>query len=233
MQMAMPNLARVALPQGGGSKGPNMGLRLLLADDHLVVREGLKSLLERKGYRVVGEASDGREAIELARRLGPDICILDLAMPLLNGVDAAREIERTCPGTKTLLLSMHEELPKVLSAVDAGIRGYVLKSKAADQLVEAIEEVFRGNIYLSPSLSRAVVEAYRTGADIPASPLSPREREVLQLTVEGKTTKEIASLLGISAKTVESHRSRIMDKLGIRGTAGLVRYAIRHGLIEP
>ncbi len=210
-----------------------MRLRLLLADDHVLVRQGLSSLLERRGYQVVGETSNGREAVELAQQLAPDICILDLVMPGLNGVDAAREIHRTCPRTRTLLLSMHSEDEQVFEAIDAGVRGYVLKSKAADQLVEAIEEVAKGNVYLSPSLSRAVVDALRTGANIGANPLSPREREVLQLIAEGRTTKEIAGLLGISFKTAESHRARIMEKLDIRNMAGLIRYAVRHGLVEP
>ncbi len=159
--------------------------------------------------------------------------ILDLAMPGLNGVDAAREIARAEPRTKTILLTMHKEDPYVLQALNAGISGYVLKTQAGAELVQAIREVARGSIYLSPGVSRAVVDAYKAKSEIPPDPLSPREREVLQLVAEGKTTKEVAGVLGISVKTAESHRTRIMEKLDIHETASLVRYAIRRGLIQP
>ena len=189
-------------------------------------------MLEHEGFRVVAEAADGREAVQLATTAHPDVVVLDLAMPGLNGIDAGREISRSTPRVKVVLLTVHREDPYVLEALRGGVSGYVLKTQAADDLIRAIREVMRGAIYLSPGVSRAVVEAYRTKSDLPADPLSPREREVLQLVAEGKTTKEVASLLGISFKTAESHRTRIMAKLDIHETAGLVRYAIRMGLIE-
>jgi two-component system, NarL family, response regulator NreC len=210
-----------------------MPIQVLLADDHLLVRQGLKGLLEREGFKVVAEAGDGREAIRLAGTSHPDVVILDLAMPALNGVDAAREIARAEPRTKAILLTMHKEDPYVLQALNAGISGYVLKTQAGAELVQAIREVARGAIYLSPGVSRAVVDAYKAKSELPPDPLSPREREVLQLVAEGKTTKEVAGVLGISVKTAESHRTRIMEKLDIHETASLVRYAIRRGLIQP
>jgi len=206
--------------------------RILLADDHVVVRQGLKALLEREGFDIVGEASDGREASRLARDLSPDVAILDLAMPLLNGIETGRAIARGCPSIRTIALTVHTENHYVLAALEAGFSGYVLKSQAAAQLVRAIQEVSRGAVYLSPGVSRAVVEASLRTTSRPEDPLTDREREVLQLVAEGKTTKQIASLLGVSVKTAESHRTRIMLKLKIHETAGLVRYAIRRGLIQ-
>ena len=210
-----------------------MSIRLLLADDHAVVRNGLRALLEKEGFQVSAEASDGQEAVRLAAVVHPDIAVLDISMPLLNGLDTAREILRISPRTRTILLTMHPEDHYIFEALRAGIEGYVLKTQAAEDLVRAIREVFRGMIYLSPGVSRAVVQAYLAKTDLPPDPLAPRERQVLQLVAEGKTTKEIAVLLGISVKTAESYRSRIMQKLDIHETAGLVRYAIRRGLIQP
>jgi DNA-binding NarL/FixJ family response regulator len=209
-----------------------MPIQLLLADDHLIVRAGLRAMLEHHGFRVVGEAADGREAVRLAATARPDVAILDLAMPALNGLDAAREILRGRTNTRAILLTVHREDPYVLEAVRAGISGYVLKTQAAPDLVRAIGEVMRGAVYLSPGVSRAVVDAYRAKTDLPPDPLTPREREVLQLVAEGRTSKEAASVLGVSIKTAESHRTRIMTKLDIHETAGLVRYAIRRGLIQ-
>jgi DNA-binding NarL/FixJ family response regulator len=209
-----------------------MRLQILLADDHLIVRQGLKALLEREGLDVVGEAPDGLEAVRLARDLHPDVAVLDIGMPLMNGLDAAREILRASPRTKAILLTMHAEDHYVLEALRAGVTGYVLKTKAAGDLVQAIQEVAGGAIYLSPGVSRAVVQAYRAKSDLPPDPLTPRERQVLQLIAEGKRTKEIASLLGVSVKTAESHRTRLMEKLNIHETAGLVRYALQRGLIQ-
>ncbi len=209
-----------------------MAIRVLLADDHLIVCQSLKAVLEREGFHVIGEAADGREALRLARALRPDVAVLDVSMPLLNGLDAAREIQKACPRTRTILLTMHAEDTYVLQALHMGIRGYVLKSQAVTDLVRAVQEVSRGATYLSPGVSAAVVEAYRTKKDA-RDPLTSREREVLQLVAEGKSTKEAASLLGISVKTAEYHRNSVMQKLGIHETASLVRYAIRRGLIEP
>ena len=209
-----------------------MSLRILLADDHPIVRQGLKVLLEREGFTVVGEASDGREAVRLTQECGPDIALLDLTMPMLNGIDAGRAILQTSPKTKIILLTMHAEDHHVLEALRAGFKGYVLKTKAAEELVQAIQEVSRGKLYLTPGVSEAVVQAYLAKSELPPELLSLREREVLQLIAEGKTTKEVAVVLGISAKTAESHRTRIMGKLNIHETASLVRYAIRRGLIK-
>ena len=210
-----------------------MPFRILLADDHLIFRQSLKGLLEREGFQIIGEAADGQEAVRRARDLSPDVAVLDLAMPLLNGLDAAREIVRASPRTRPILLTMHTEDPYVMEALRAGIKGYVLKTQPSTDLVQAIQEVSRGRIYLSPGISRTVVDAYLAKTELPPDPLSPREREVLQLVAEGKTTKEIARLLGVSVKTAENHRTRIMAKLDIHETAGLVRYAIRHGIIQP
>jgi DNA-binding NarL/FixJ family response regulator len=210
-----------------------MSLHILLADDHLIVRQGLKLLLERERFNVVGEACDGREAVRLAQELRPDIALLDLTMPLLNGVDAGRAILQTCPKTKVVLLTIHTEQHYVLDALRAGIKGYVLKTKAAEELIRAIQEVSLGKLYLTPGVSEVVVQAYLAKTDLPPEPLSPREREVLQLIAEGKSTKEVAVVLGISVKTAESHRTRMMEKLNVHETASLVRYAIKRGLVQP
>jgi DNA-binding NarL/FixJ family response regulator len=210
-----------------------MAGQVLIVDDHPLIRQGMRSLLEKHGFTVVGEAADGREATHLAQELEPDVAVLDLAMPLLNGLDAAREITRTSRRTKTILVTIHTADQYVLEALQAGVRGYVLKSQATAELVQAIQEVIRGGRYLSPGISEAVVQAYLAKTDLPGDPLTPREREVLQLIAEGKTTKDMAGLLGVSVKTIESHRVRLMEKLDIRQTAGLVRYAIRRGMIQP
>ncbi len=209
-----------------------MGTRILLADDHLILREGLKAILERNGLQTVGEASDGREAVRLAAKLTPDVAVLDISMPSMNGLDAAREIHAASPATKTVILTKHSEDPYVVAALKAGVRGYVLKSQAATDLIQAIQQVCRGQIYLSPGISGVVVEALRSKNDAATEPLSPRERQVLQLIGEGKSTKEVAQVLRISVKTAESHRTRLMQKLDIHELASLVRYAIRRGLIE-
>ena len=210
-----------------------MAIRVLLADDHAVVRHGLRALLEKEGYQVAAEAGDGQDAVRQAPQVHPDIAILDIHMPLLNGLDASRELRRILPGLKVILLTRHDEPQYVTEALRAGVKGYVLKSQAATDLVQAIEQVRRGAIYLSPHISRAVVEAYLSKTAPAADPLTPRERQVLQMVGEGKSTKDVARLLGISTKTAESHRARLMRKLDIHETASLVRYAIRHGLVQP
>jgi two-component system response regulator NreC len=206
--------------------------RILLADDHLVVREGLRSLLEAAGFKVVGEARDGREALKLARMLEPEVTVMDIGMPGLNGVDACRELLREVPEMRIIVLTVHSEDAYVIEALRAGARGYVLKTQAGSDLVRAIGEVSQGRIYLSPSVSSAVVQAFLAGATSPTDPLTPREREVLQLVAEGRSTKEVAGILGVSVKTAETHRTRLMTKLDIHHTAGLVHYAIRRGLIR-
>jgi DNA-binding NarL/FixJ family response regulator len=209
-------------------------LRVILADDHQIVREGLRALLDRHSdIAVVGEAANGREAIQVARETRPNVAVLDLSMPELNGLDAGREILASGTGTRIVLLTMHREDHHVTTALRAGISGYVLKSRASDLLVQAIKEVAEGHIYLSPCVSRSVVEAFLSPDKDAGDVLTSRERQILQLIAEGKTTKEIAYVLGLSVKTAESHRSRIMDKLNIHDIAGLVRYAIRLGLVQP
>jgi len=210
-----------------------MPMRVLLADDHKIVRQGIRAILEREGFEIVGEGTNGREAVDLAAQLTPEIVVLDLIMPLLNGMEAAREILQQRPGTRVVLLTMHTEEHQIVAALRAGIRGYVVKTQAAEDLVLAIREVARGEVYLSPGVSRVFVEGYLSNSAQAADPLAPRERQVLQLIAEGKTSKEIASLLDLTVKTAESYRSRIMEKLDIHDTAGLVRFAIRRGLIEP
>jgi DNA-binding NarL/FixJ family response regulator len=210
-----------------------MAIRVVLADDHELVRQGLKALLEQEGFQVVGEASNGREAVRLVPNVSPDVAILDISMPILNGLDAARELKKSSQRTRTILLTQHDEDQYVTEALRAGVRGYVLKNQAATDLVHAIQQVCRGEIYLSPSISRTVVEAFLSKTALPADPLTSRERQVLQLVGEGKSSKEIAALLGISIKTAESHRTRLMRKLDIHELASLVRYAIRRGLVQP
>lgn len=210
-----------------------MATRLLLADDHTLVRQGLKSFLERQGFQVACEASNGQEALQMAAKEQPDVAIMDISMPLLNGLGAARELKKSVRKTKVIMLTKHGEDTYVTEALRAGVSGYVLKNQVANDLVHAIQEVCRGSVYLSPGISRAVVGAYLSKADSPADSLSARERQVLQLVGEGKSAKEVAKQLGLSVKTVESHRARLMRKLDLHQTAGLVRYAIRHGLIQP
>lgn len=210
-----------------------MPCRVLLADDHQIFRQGLRRLLEAAGHEIVGEASDGREALKLARTLCPDIAVLDLSMPLLNGLDAGREMRRFAPQIKIILLTMYTDKGYVLQALRAGARGYVLKTQAAEDLILAIRQILRGETYLSPGVAASVVDAVLENANEASDPLTARERQILQLVAEGNTTKEIAKLLNVSFKTAESHRNHIMKKLDIHEVAGLVRYAIRQGLLHP
>lgn len=210
-----------------------MPIRVVLADDHVLVRQGLKSLLEREGFQVVAEASDGQEAVRYVQTLKPDIAVLDITMPILNGLDAARQMSLSSPKAKTILLTQHDEEQYLSEALDAGVKGYVLKSQVASDLIQAIRQVSRGEVYLSPGVSSAVMEAYRSKSEKPRDPLTTRERQVLQLIAEGKSTKDVASVLGISLKTAESHRTRLMQKLDIHETASLVLYAVRRGIVQP
>lgn len=208
------------------------GKRVVVADDHSLFRQGLVALLEREGFEVVGEASDGHEAIRLVRQTAPAIVLLDFSMPLLNGIEATREILKRAPDTNVMLLTMYDDEVNVLESLRAGVRAYILKNQTAMELEGAIREVLRGSIYLSPGISEAVVNACMSKEDKPIELLTDRERQVLQLIAEGHTTKSIASVLYLSVKTAESHRTRIMQRLGIHNIASLVRYAIRRGMIK-
>jgi DNA-binding NarL/FixJ family response regulator len=207
-------------------------MKILLVEDHVLVREGLKILLTQKGFQVVAEASDGHEALRLARTTPFDVAVVDIGMPGLNGIDTARELQKASPRSSCILLTRHQEEEFVAAALNAGVKGYVLKDQVVEDLVAAILRVSRGATYLSPGISRAVVDLYRSKGKVSDDPLTYRERQVLQLIGEGKSNKEIASILGLSAKTIESHRSRLMQKLDIHETANLVRYGIRHGLVQ-
>ena len=210
-----------------------MSVHILLAEDHVLVRQGLRALLEQAGMVVIGEASDGSETLCLARVHKPEVAVLDIAMPHLNGLETARRLRESVPQTKIIVLTMHQEESYVLEALQAGAVGYVLKTQAAVDVVQAIHAALQGAIYLSPRVTNAVVQAYLKGATLPPDPLTSREREIVQRIAEGQTTKEIAAHLELSVKTVESHRVNLMRKLDIHETATLVRYAIRRGLTTP
>ena len=203
-------------------------LRVLLADDHPVMRECLCARLQLDGFDVVAAVGDGYSAARMCEALRPDVALLDISMPLLNGIDAAQEIRKVSPATKTMLLTMHGDDLIVRAALRAGVTGYVLKSTAVSTLEQAIQAVCRNEVYLSPGISRAIVDAYLLNHESAGEALSLREREVLQLIAEGKTMKEIGDLLNISARTAETHRARIMTKLNIHHVAGLVRYAFQN-----
>jgi len=205
---------------------------VILADDHTMFRQSMSRFLVAHGYDVVAEVDNGHEAIKIAKNLKPDLAILDLSMPLLNGIDTARDIQKRSPDTLSILLTMYDDDVSVLEALKAGLRGYVLKSQASEDLLMALRDVRRGSIYLSPGVSNAVVKAYTCKDAQATNVLSDREKQVLQLIAEGYTTKSIASLLTVSVKTAESHRSHIMQRLQLHNVAGLVRYAIRHGMIQ-
>jgi len=209
--------------------------RILIADDHEIMRQGLRTLLEKnRGLEVVGEAANGREAVRLAAELSPTIVLMDLTMPDMNGIEATRRILKENENLRVIVLSMHADRQFVSESLKAGASGYLLKNCAYDELIRAIEAISRGQTFLSPQIAGVLVEDYRTRLGAPAiaadSPLSEREREVLQLMAEGKSTKEIAAALHISVKTIETHRQQIMRKLKMRSVADLTKYAIRHGL---
>jgi two-component system response regulator NreC len=215
-------------------------IRVLLADDHTIVREGVRLCLEAMGdIEVVAEAEDGQMAVLLANQLRPDVAVVDLTMPRLNGVEAIRQIKRDLPETEVVVLSVHDSEPYVVQALRAGAAGYVLKRNAATELAAAIRAAHDGQAYLHPSIARRVIDDYLSrihasedAASEPHERLTPREREVLQLAAEGHTTRAIAGLLCLSTKTVEHHRASLMTKLGLRGQTELVKYAIRAGLVE-
>jgi two-component system, NarL family, response regulator NreC len=208
-------------------------IRVLVVDDHEIVLRGLKTVLDREGFEIVGEASDGSQAVARAVELQPDLVVMDISMPVMTGIEAAAQIRRSLPSAKVVLLTVHTENRYILEALRSGIRGYVLKSRAASELVEAIHEILNGRVYLSPGISQTVVEAYLRQNNGDSEMLTRRELQVLQLVAEGKTTKEIAASLDVSAKTADSHRSNIMHKLNLHSVADLVRYAIRRGLVQP
>jgi len=213
-------------------------LRILIADDHAVVRKGLRTLLEsRAGWEVCAEASDGRDAVEKALRLNPDVAVLDIGMPLLNGVEATRRIHKSSPATEVLILTMHESDDLVQQVVEAGARGYILKDDADRVLLEAVDALRLHKSYFSTRVSGAVTseELSEGGGDVTKatrSRLTPREREILQLLAEGKSNKEIAALLGISVNTAEAHRANIMLKLDLHSISELVVYAVRNKIIQ-
>jgi DNA-binding NarL/FixJ family response regulator len=211
-----------------------MPVTILLADDHAVVRDGLRALIEDgNDLKVVGVAGSGREAVSEAQRLQPDIVIMDIAMPELDGVEATRRIVEKCPDTRVLMLSMYLSAEHIYRALQAGAQGYVLKESAGDEVVEAIRAVRAGKRYLSHRITETVIDDYlREGASLsPLDSLSLRERDVLQLVVEGKTNVAIAQALSLSPKTVETYRARIMKKLKVHDTVELVKFAMRHGLV--
>jgi DNA-binding NarL/FixJ family response regulator len=207
--------------------------RILLADDHAVVRQGFKMLLGAQGdMEIVGEAANGREAVELAEELKPDIVVMDVAMPELNGIEATRRLAGSAPHTRVIALSMHKDSVYVREILRAGARGYLLKDSGAEDLVRAIRAVAGGESWLSPAVSNAVLDDYRRHVTNPIDLLSSREREVLQMLAEGKTNKEIATVLNLSVYTVDAHRGRIMEKLNLHSINELVRFAVRNGLID-
>lgn len=210
-----------------------MTTRLVLADDHVMVRSGLRNLLLNEGFEVVAEGSNGQEALEMVEKFDPDVAVLDISMPLLNGIDAARQIHAACPRTKVILLTMHKQESFALEALRSGIAGYVLKTQATGDLAQAIRTVLQGDTYLSPAISGTVVTAALAKITPHLVALTARERQVLQLIAESKTNKEIAQHLDISVKSVESHRGNLMKKLDLHTIAGLVRYAINIGLVQP
>lgn len=216
-------------------------LKVLVADDHEVVRKGLRSILEEQpGWEVAGEASDGREAVDKARALRPDVSVVDVAMPGLNGLEATRQMLRHDPETKVLILTMHESDPLIREVLDAGARGYLLKSDASRDLVSAVDAIRRNKTYFTARVAQMVLDGYLdkkprtpTESDVPTSRLTPRQREIVQLLAEGKSSKEVAVALGLSVKTAETHRANIMRRLNCHSVSELVRYAIRNNIIQP
>lgn len=207
-------------------------LRILLADDHAVFRQGLATLLEQQGFVIAGEAADGLSAVRLTQTLQPNVAILDSSMPGLSGLEAAREIHKLVPGTQTILLSMPEEHLSAIEALRAGMHGYIYKTQTADELMNTVREVARGALHFSTGMNPAEVDDYASGAVQGPDPLTERERQVLVMIASGSTNRNIAQALGLSPKTVESHRNRIMHKLNVHRAADLTRYAVRRNIIR-
>ncbi|MGH7181587.1 MAG: response regulator [Nitrospiraceae bacterium] len=214
-----------------------MPIRVVLADDHVLIRAGLRALLHSlPNIEVIGEASDGHEAVDVIARHQPDVVIMDIGMPGLNGVDSTRRIVKQCPGTRVVILSMHANEEYVGRALEAGAMGYLLKGAEPAELELVLKAVMRGETYLSPSIAKHLVQDYlshRRAKTPPLPDLTARQREVLQLIAEGCSTKDIANRLKLSVKTIDTHRSELMHRLDIHDVAGLVRYAIRTGLVSP
>jgi DNA-binding NarL/FixJ family response regulator len=215
-------------------------LRVLVADDHEIVRKGLRSIVEEQpGWEVAGEASDGREAVDKVRALRPDVAVVDVSMPGLNGLEATRQMLRNDPEARVLILTMHESDPLIREVLDAGARGYLLKSDASRDLVTAVEAIRRNKTFFTARVEQIVLDGYLAKksrplptTDSPASRLTPRQREIVQLLAEGKSSKEVAVALGLSVKTAETHRANIMRRLECHSVSELVRYAIRNHIIE-
>jgi DNA-binding NarL/FixJ family response regulator len=212
-------------------------ITVLLADDHNIVREGFRKMLELEGdFEIVGEASDGRQAVALAKKLLPAVLLMDIAMPLMNGLEAARQIMKTVPATRVLILSAHNDIAYVQNAIDSGASGFLLKQTSSHDVCRAIREIAKGKTFFSPAIAKQL--EHQKSLDRSGTPktravqLTSREMEVLQLIAEGKANKQTASELGIGLKTVEKHREHLMEKLDIHDTAGLTRYAISAGIIE-
>lgn len=226
------------LPQATAVRRPTPRVRILLADDHTLVRHGLRKVIEeRADWEVVAEAGDGREAVRLAEQLHPDLAILDVAMPLLNGIEATRQITKRLPRTRVLVLSMYADEAYVTQMVQAGASGYLLKDSADVDLLKAVDETAAGRTYFSPSISRVMLDDYARQVGDTAlvdrfESLSGREREIFQLIAEAKTNKEIAALLNVSPSTVETHRAHVMEKLKLHSAAEIVLYAVRRGVIR-
>ena len=214
-------------------------LRLLVADDHEIVRQGLRFLLEaQSGWEVAGEASDGREAVAKAKELKPDVTVLDISMPSMNGLEATRQMLKNDVRAKVLILTMHDSDPLIKEVLDAGARGYVLKSDASRDLVSAVDAVRRNKTFFTAKVSQMILDGYLEKkpavpvADVNPGRLTPRQREIVKLLAEGKSSKELAAVLGLSVKTVETHRANIMRRLECHSVSELVRYAVRNGLIQ-
>jgi DNA-binding NarL/FixJ family response regulator len=212
-------------------------IRIFLADDHTILRDGIRALLENEpDLTVIGEAEDGRSAVRMICQLEPDIVLMDIAMPLLNGLEATRQIKRTCPQVRVLILTMHDNEEYIRQALAMGAMGYILKDASSKDLLDAIRAVHRGEAVLSPAVTRLVIEDYLRWGDLqpehPSNGLSPREREVLQLIAEGYTNKQIAEILCISIKTVQAHRTNLMSKLDLHDRGELIKYAIQKKIID-
>lgn len=222
---------RKTLPVSYGAR--KMTIKVLLADDHAIVRDGLKMVLQAQAdIRVIGEATDGREAVQQAVQHVPDVAVMDIAMPVLNGIEATEQIRDRCPETEVLILSMHSNSEHVFRALQAGALGYVLKESAGAEVIDAVRCVYAGKRYLGEKIADTVIEDYirQRHTASPLESLSLRERQILQLVVEGRTSAEIAEVLSLSPKSVETYRSRMMQKLGISDMPSLVKFAIQHGL---